>query len=1285
MSRDTTRWWAHRHLPLLVFLVGVLLSSVLVWRVEQQRVEAERTVLLSLATDQAKAIESRIDRLLSSTYLVAAALRKDKGKVIDFDTLAQEILPFYPGITALSVSPGGVVRHVVPLEPNRGLLGFNQFEDPRQNVEALRARDTGQLTLAGPLNLVQGGLGVVGRLPVFVNNDQGVRTFWGLVNVTIRFPGALDATGLHSLRELGYHHELWRTHPDSGQRQVIVASAPGPLNDPVNKQLRVPNAQWTLSVAPIHGWHSLPRLATGALAGLLLSALLAYVARLWIALAHHRARLERTVAERTADIAATQTQLAATLDALPDLLFEVDDELHVYLVHTQHPELLMMPANEVVGRQMGSLLPPDVLEVVRAAMSEAQERGRSTGKQYRLAVPQAREGAWFELSVAIKPTQPGAPTRYILLARDISERKRAELAQSSLQERLMLAFEASNDAPWDWNPQTNELYMSAQWWRMVGEADLGTIHNDDHFRQNYIHPDDAHIGIKVFRDAVAAQQTHYSFEFRLLHRDGHSIPVLVRSRINYDAEGRPVRVSGTHQDLTHIRKAQRRETVRSFLLNLLAQDLSLPELLEQTVAQLETSMPGSLCTILLLDDEHKHIQQGFGHSMPASFLHAFNGVAIGPNVGSCGASAHSGQPVYVADIASHPNWAPFREIAQAAGLAACWSQPVLLRDGQVAGTFAVYHRTVLEPHADDAQLLEMAARFVALAIERKQAESELQLSAAVFENSSEGFLVTDAQQRIVKVNPAFTRITGYGVQDILGKTPRHLASGHQNREFYANMWHELHTTGQWQGEVWNRRKDGQVYPEWLSITRVMDHEGQPRHYIAIFSDTSQRKAHEAQIRALAHFDPLTGLANRTLLKDRVDHDLSQAKRQHQPLTLMFLDLDHFKNINDSLGHHIGDLLLVEVGRRISAVVREQDTVARLGGDEFVAVLPGTNAQEATHVARRLLDRISQPYQLEQHELTITPSIGMALYPEDGADYQTLYRCADTAMYRAKQEGRNGFSFFTAEMQASSIRTLQLDNALRRALERDQLSLHYQPQVSLDTGDIVGVEALLRWNHPDWGPVTPGEFVPVAESSGQIIQIGEWVLRTACQQLKAWRDAGLPDMVLAVNLSAVQFRLPHLPEMVMALLDEAQLPPECLELELTESVAMHDPQGAIATMNRLHDRGILMSVDDFGTGYSSLSYLKRFRVYKLKIDMSFVRDMCADPEDASIVSAIINLAQSLGLKTIAEGVETEAQMAMLREQGCNEIQGYHVGRPMAAAPFEAWVREHMAQQAQQTQA
>ncbi|WP_342129152.1 EAL domain-containing protein [Hydrogenophaga sp. OTU3427] len=1272
-----TAWASSRSLPLLVFVLVATLSGGLVWHLERQRVASQRTVLLGLATDQARAIESRIDRLLSTTYLLAAALRKDRGVVIDFESIAHEILPFYPGITALSLSPGGVIRHIVPLESNRSVVGFDQLKDPKQSPEAFLARDTGQLTLAGPLNLVQGGQGVVGRLPVYFNDKQGERRFWGFVNVTIRFPDALDATGLESLQELGYRYELWRNHPETGQRQTIAASASVAALSPVDKTLRVPNAEWTLSLAPQDGWYSAPRLGAGAFAGLLLSALLAYLTQLGLALARHRAQLEQTVQERTATIATSQLQLAATLDAIPDLLFEIDDELRLHHVHTQQPELLMLPAHEILGRRVDEFLPPEALQAVRDALQEARSQGHSVGRQYPLAVPGQPGGAWFELSVANKPGATDGPARFIMIARDITERKRTEVALEAARERLALAFEASNDAPWDWSPGTGELYLSPQWWRMVGEPDRGTIQADAHFWHSYTHPDDFQRGVDYFREIVAQGRSHYSLEFRLRHRDGHAIPVLARALVHYDEKGRPVRVSGTHQDLTEIRRAQRRALLRTFLLNLLAQELTLPELLNRSVRQLEDSLPGSLCTILLLDDSHQHFGEGYGPSLPPAYVQAFRGLPIGPEVGSCGAAASARQPIYVGDITTHPNWAPYLDLATAAGLAACWSQPVITRDGQVAGTFAVYHRTPQMPQPEDAQLLEEAARFVAIAIERKQDEAALQLSAAVFDKSSEGFLITDAQQHIIKVNPAFTQITGYEAEEIMGKLPSYLASGHQSREFYADMWHELNTTGQWQGEVWNRRKDGQVYPEWLSITRVLDDEGLTRHYIAIFSDTSQRKAHEAQIRSLAHFDPLTGLANRTLLKDRVDHDLSQAKRNREPLTLMFLDLDHFKNINDSLGHHIGDLLLEEVARRITAVVREQDTVARLGGDEFVAVLPSTGAHDATHIARRLLEHISQPYQLEQHELNITPSIGLALYPEDGADYQTLYRCADTAMYRAKQQGRNGYSFFTAEMQASSIRTLQLDNALRRALEREQLSLHYQPQVSLDTGQVIGVEALLRWNHPEWGPVSPAEFVPVAESSGQILQIGEWVLRNACRQLKAWRDAGLPAMVMAVNLSAVQFRLPRLPELVMDILDEAQLPPDCLELELTESVAMHDPQGAVATMNRLHDKGILMSVDDFGTGYSSLSYLKRFRVYKLKIDMSFVRDMCVDPEDALIVGAIINLAQSLGLKTIAEGVETDEQLAQLRQGGCSEVQGYRIARPMPADRFEAWLRQQAA--------
>jgi diguanylate cyclase (GGDEF)-like protein len=426
---------------------------------------------------------------------------------------------------------------------------------------------------------------------------------------------------------------------------------------------------------------------------------------------------------------------------------------------------------------------------------------------------------------------------------------------------------------------------------------------------------------------------------------------------------------------------------------------------------------------------------------------------------------------------------------------------------------------------------------------------------------------------------------------------------------------------------------------------------------------------------MANYDQLTGLPNRAQLEARAKYALSLAQRNHGLLGVIFLDLDRFKDINDTLGHSIGDALLVEAAKRMKTVVREEDTVSRLGGDEFILLLPGVDARGAALVAQKMLDTIAQPYLIEPYDLNVTASMGIALYPEDGSDLETLSKNADAAMYRAKQAGRNDFRFYTAEMQARSGRNLQLVNALRHALAANQLQLVYQPQLSMSDGRIIGAEALLRWYHPELGQVSPAEFIPVAEDSGLILPIGEWVLRTAALQVKRWMDEGSAPLIMAVNLSAVQFRHVDLPELVSRILDETGLPPEYLELELTEGVAMHDPQGAIAVMNDLHDRGIRLSIDDFGTGYSSLSYLKKFKVYKLKIDQSFVRDISTDPEDKAIVSAIISMAQRLGMQTIAEGVETAGQLSFLREQGCDEVQGYYYSKPLPVEQFEVFSKKH----------
>lgn len=549
--------------------------------------------------------------------------------------------------------------------------------------------------------------------------------------------------------------------------------------------------------------------------------------------------------------------------------------------------------------------------------------------------------------------------------------------------------------------------------------------------------------------------------------------------------------------------------------------------------------------------------------------------------------------------------------------------------------------------------------------------SLLKLSLAV-EQSPNSIVITDLEGNIEYVNSMFTTVTGYSMQEVLGQNPSILKSDETPQATYDDMWAHLTCGDIWHGELINRRKDQSIYIESATISPVKQSDGKITNYVAIKEDITDRKNTEAHIENLAHFDQLTGLPNRVMLNDRVTYLLSMAQRTNEPLAVMFLDLDHFKNINDTLGHTIGDYVLIEMAKRIKETVRDEDTVARLGGDEFIMLFPNTDSNAAMHIATKLITAISKSTMIEHHELTTTPSIGIALYPNDGKDFETLLKNADTAMYRVKNGSRNAFHFFTQEMQLNLARNLHLENALRHALERNELEVYYQPQVAIEDGRIIGAEALLRWHHPELGMISPAEFIPIAESSGQIIEIGEWVLRTAIQQTKAWIDSELSPMIIAINLSAIQFRQKNLLTLVTDILEEVQLLPQYLELELTEAVTMHDPESVIDVMNRFHEQGIRMSIDDFGTGYSSLSYLKQFKVYKLKIDQSFIRDISDDPDDRAIVSAIIDMAHNLGLQTIAEGVETAEQLAFLRLHGCDEVQGYYFSKPLPSVEFEQFL-------------
>lgn len=562
--------------------------------------------------------------------------------------------------------------------------------------------------------------------------------------------------------------------------------------------------------------------------------------------------------------------------------------------------------------------------------------------------------------------------------------------------------------------------------------------------------------------------------------------------------------------------------------------------------------------------------------------------------------------------------------------------------------------------------------------ERKQAEVDMRIAATAFE-SHQGMTIADANKVILRVNQAFSDITGYSQAEAVGQTPRLLSSGRHDAAFYAAMWRSIVELGSWQGEVWNRRKNGELFPEWLTITAVKDAMGVVTHYVATFSDITERKSAEEKIQHLAFFDPLTHLPNRRLLQDRLQHAVAASSRHQGQIALLLIDLDDFKTINDTLGHDDGDLLLQQVAQRLCDCVRSSETVARLGGDEFVVLLEHLDedaeeaARQAELVGDKILHALNQPYQVGGSEHLSTASIGITLFDNglpSGAD-DPLKR-AELAMYQAKAAGRNTLRFFDPQMQASVNARVRLESDLRHAMHGQQLLLHYQAQVSREHG-ITGAEVLVRWRHPERGMVSPAEFIPLAEDTGLILPLGQWVLDTACAQLALWAQTeALARLTIAVNVSARQFHHKDFVASVLDTLARTGANPQRLKLELTESLLVTDVEGVIAKMRALRERGVGFSLDDFGTGYSSLAYLKRLPLDQLKIDQGFVRDILIDPDDAAISRTVIALADSLGLTVIAEGVETQDHLDSLARMGCDHYQGYFFSKPLPVAEFEALV-------------
>ncbi|GIZ52716.1 bifunctional diguanylate cyclase/phosphodiesterase [Noviherbaspirillum aridicola] len=1004
----------------LSFAITLLAGGAIATLVVQMHQMDKRKETELIAASQAAMIEEHLSHAMASTYALAAVVRQGGGRIDRFEALGEEMLKMYGGISSLQLAPRGVISAVVPLAPNKAALGHDLLHDRARSSEAMLALESKSLTLAGPLELRQGGIAVAGRLPVFLPQADGREHFWGFTIALLRVPDLLAMSGLQQLPRQDYDFRL--THVDAGgTRRTIAESTADGFMDAAEQPVRLPNNTWHLSIAPAsRGLAPYMPLAAGFL--VLLAACLA--ALFTYSSFRHPLLLQRKVYLRTRELA----------DSILRLKTEAAEKMRINRMVEQFNRLYSLQSR------------------INAAIMRIADRDALLREVCALAV----ENGSFSLA------------RVAVL-----------------------------DEHGDWHWQAGSGRSDE-----IGDTAC---------------PVAAWLATDPARVLVLADEG--------VQADGPRSHAALRLR----QAGRTVAVLSLHADAPDFFNTQ-----SMLMLVELSDDLS-----------------------FALDN--------------------------------------------------------------------------IERDTQ-----------------------------------RRRTEDKLRKLSRAVEQSVNAVMITDRQGVIEYVNPWFTLITGYTAEEAIGHTPRLLKSADTSPETWKRLWSTVLSGGEWRGELRNTRKNGERYWSQSVISPLKDESGNITHFVAVSDDVSTRKQAEQTIRRLAFHDALTGLPNRRRLIDALQKATAQPDAR---FGLMLFDLDRFKTVNDSLGHEMGDLLLQEIAHRLDTRLREGDLLARMGGDEFgMIVRDVTQPEDMARLADDIAALLSEPFHLDGHELFVTVSTGITMYPADGGDAETLVRNADTALYRAKDGGRNGSRFFTVDMSAESRRKLRLESALRGALERGELLLVYQPQADVVTGRIRGCEALVRWKHAELGMVSPAEFIPLAEETGLILPIGEWILRTACAQAREWELAGQPVRI-AVNLSAIQFHHGDLAATVAGILAEHSLPPELLELELTEGILMTDSARGMETLGRLHDMGVQISIDDFGTGYSSLSYLKRLPIQVLKIDQSFVRDIHTDPDDRAIVTAVIALAHSMKLKVVAEGVETDEQYIFLRDHRCDMLQGYLFSRPVPAQ--EVW--------------
>jgi len=997
----------------------------------------------------------------------------------------------------------------------------------------------------------------------------------------------------------------------------------------------------------------------------------------------------------------------------------------------------------------------------------------------------------------------GLLLRYnIRKVRNINALKLNEENIRDSENQLLNVINGAKLGYWDWDFKTGKLIVNDEWLLMLGLSRKDFL-NDINIWEESIHPNDKGFLKSTIQKHLQSGKD-FVIEFRVKHEKGNWVWIQGSgSVVEYDKHTQqPLRLCGTHQDITKRKLAELREKSRTNVLELLSSGEALPVILKAIVQGVEQENPAMLCSLLLLDDSGKHLVMGAAPNLPDFYNEAINNIEIGVDFGSCGSAAYKNERVIVENIQTHPYCPSYKELAEKAAISACWSEPIRSTQGKVLGTFSIYHHDTHQLTVANLNLIEQTASLASIAIEqaqsqlalkdnesrfhqllqsipsvsvqgydfegntrywnkgsenlygysanealgknmfdliippemhlgvraamksmfetevpipsselnlmtkhgalvnvfsshayvhvpgkspemfcidvdlteRKQADEKIKLAANVFSHARESIIITDTTGKIIDVNNTFVTITGYSSEEAIGQNSRILQSGRQSPEFYVDMWQALLEAGYWYGELWNRRKNGEVYAEMKAISAVRDEQGITTHYVALGSDITPMKEHQDQLERIAHYDILTNLPNRSLLADRLSQAMLQCKRHAQSLAVIFLDLDGFKAVNDAYGHDMGDELLIALSVRMKKALREGDSLARIGGDEFVAVLADlANVEDCEPILERLLMATAKPITIGDTVLNISASIGVTLYPRDNVDADQLMRHADQAMYVAKESGKNRYHLFdTAQDDAVKVQRESLE-AIRNALDNHQFVLYYQPKVNMKTGKVTGVEALIRWQHPERGLLSPIKFLPVIENNPMMIELGEWVIDTALSQISCWQAMAVDLPVnISVNIAAVQLQQTDFTQKLTTLLAaHPDVEPGLLELEVLETSALDDVQHVSTIMSACMALGVNFALDDFGTGYSSLTYLRRLPANIIKIDQTFVRDMLIDADDLAIVEGVIALAKSFKRDVIAEGVETIEHGTALLQLGCELAQGYGIGKPMPASEIPMW--------------